>query len=182
MSTDSPVTLRERYVRAASSSHLAPGGDGRTDLDVLIAAGLAAKAEPKRIFALKVQRMAETGDWSEGHGVVEHYDATLNGYLSRKGRRPMPKPARRELVVAVLRWYMDQKCHYCGGTGKIAQEGTGGRLTHVCDGCHGSGVRPLSRAVPHAYAKHALWLVDEINQHSREAVKQMRKLLVGEEP
>lgn len=180
MSTDSPVTLKERYARAVGSSHLSPRGEGRTDLDVLIAAGLAARARPERIAALKVQRMAETGDLSDSYSVVEHYDAALNGYLGRKGRKPMPKGARRELVVSVLRWYMDQQCPYCGGTGRIAQEGTAGRLTHVCDGCHGSGVKPLARAVPHAYGKHALWLADEINKNGREAIKQMRALL--EEP
>lgn len=167
-------------MRAASSSNLAPNSEGRSDLDLLIAAGLASQANPNRIMALKVQRMIDTGHLGEVWAVVEHYDAMLNGHLSRKGRRPMPKSARRALVAQILHWMMFPGCDYCGGTGKIAEEGTAGRLVHTCTGCHGSGVKPLSRSVPHAFSRHALWLVDEINQHSREAIKQMRVLLNGE--
>lgn len=179
MTIDEPVTLKERYMRATSSSNLAPGGEGRTDLDVLIAAGLAAQAKPDRIMALKVQRMIDSGELGEVWPVVEHYDAMLNAYCSRKGRRPMPKVARRALVTQVLHFLMFPMCDFCGGTGKIAEDGTAGRLTYTCTGCHGAGVKPLSRQVPHAYSRHALWLVDEINQHSREAIKQMRVLLNG---
>lgn len=179
MTLDDPITLKERYMRATTSSNLAPGGEGRTDLDVLIAAGLAAQAKPDRIMALKVQRMIDSGQLGEMWAVVEFYDDMLNGYCSRKGRRPMPKAARRALVAQVLHWLMYPGCDYCGGTGKIAEEGTGGRLAHTCTGCHGAGIKPLARAVPHAFARHSLWLVDEINQSSREAIKQMRFLLNG---
>lgn len=179
MTDDNPVTLRESYLRAASSSNLKPNAEGRSDLDLLIAAGLAAQAKPERIMALKVQRMIESGQLGEVWGVVEFYDGMLNGYLSRKGRRPMQKMQRRALVSQVLHWMMFPACDFCGATGLIAEEGTAGTRTSTCPACHGSTLKPLSRQVPHAYSRHALWLVDEINQHSREAIKQMRVLLNG---
>lgn len=180
MTQDPPVTIAERYARASSSGNLAPLVDERTDLDVMIAAGIASKAKPDRIAALKVQRMIVTGELGEVYAVVEHYDGILAGYLSRKGRRPMHKEARRALIVEVLHWMMFPKCEFCGGTGKMTEEGTAGKLYHTCSACHGATIKPLSRAVPHHFAKHAHYLVDDINQHSREALKQMNRLLRGE--
>lgn len=177
MTQDPPVTTAERYARASSTGNLAPIVDERTDLDVLIAAGIAAKAAPGRMMALRVQRMVTTGDMGELFTVVEHYDALLNAYLQRGGRRPMRKDARRELVVEVLHWMAHPKCGFCGGTGKDVVEGTAGKQASVCGGCHGSGIKPLSRAVPHAFAKHALYIVDNINENSREALRHMRFLL-----
>ncbi|MEO8807916.1 MAG: hypothetical protein ABI433_17685, partial [Burkholderiaceae bacterium] len=166
--------MGERYARASGSSNLAPGGEGRTDLDILLAAGLAARARPERIAALRVQRMIDAQDMRDIYSVVEYYDTEVAQHLSRKGRKQIPKDARRTLIVAIVNWMMRTECGYCGGTGVVAREGTAGRLTDTCDACHGSGVKPLSRAVPHAHARTALWLVDEINQSAREALKSMR--------
>ena len=193
MTLDDPVTLAERYARATSSSHLAPGGEGRTDLDMMIAAGLAVtKTRPKPgeeaprvnhnwVNALRVLRLIATEDMNDVHLIVEHYDGLLNGHLARKGNRPMPKPARRSLIVAVLQWKVHLRCDACGGAGKLAEDGEPGRgkMMLTCDACHGAGIKPLSRAVPQAHGRQAQWLVDTIDQHSREAIKQMRLLLNG---
>ena len=129
--------------------------------------------------ALRVRRMVESGDRRDIGAVVEFYDGELAGYLSRKGRRQMPKDGRRYLIAAVLTWMMHQRCDWCGGTGVIPREGTAGKLTDTCDTCHGSTIKPLSRAVPHTHARTALWLVDEINQQAREALKHMNVLLAN---
>lgn len=187
MTTDDPVTIAERYSTAAGASTLAPTGAA---IDILIA---AAKAVTKPntssinwnwVYALQVQRMVVTGQLGEAFAVVEHYDSMLNGHLSRKGRRPMPKPARRALVVSVLHWKMHMRCEFCGGAGQAAADGDDGRGKRLftCSACHGAGVKPLSRAVPHEHARTAHWLDDMMNQHAREAFKQMRVLLNGPAP
>lgn len=178
MTIDEPVTIQERYARAATSSNLAPKAEERTDLDLMIASGMAMqRCSPMQLAALRVQRMIDTGDQRDLWLVVEHYTVELAEHLARKGRRQINKDGRRMLSTSVLHWMMHMTCDYCGGTGKIAMEGTAGTRAETCSACHGSGIKPLSRAVPSIHARTALWLVDEVNKHSREAIKKMRLLL-----
>jgi len=174
---DDRVTTAERYAKALTSGNLVPSLTRQTDLDVMLAAGAAVRASPDRMAALRIQRMIETRDTRDLWSVVEHYDNALAQYLDRGGRRMIPKAGRRYLVTQILHWMMHMGCDYCGGTGKIAEEGTAGTRTDICPACHGAGVKPLSREVPHVHARTALWLVDEIHKHSREAIRQMRVLL-----
>jgi hypothetical protein len=172
-----PITTRERHANASVSSNLAPGGLGRTDLDVLIAAGVAAQCRPDRMAALRVYRMIDTGNTQDLWSLVQHYDVALANHLAKRGRRQMNKMARTALINRVLFWLMHPGCEFCGGTGLVAHEGTGGRLAGPCVACHESGVQPLSRSVPPAYGDHAAWLVDQINAQGQEAVAHMRWLL-----
>jgi hypothetical protein len=172
-----PVNTRERHARACVSTNLAPGGLGRTDLDVLIAAGVAAQCRPDRMAALRVYRMIDTGDTQDLWSLVNHYDGVLHNHLLKKTRRPMHKQARVALIHRVLYWLMHPGCEFCGGTGLVAQDGTAGRLTGPCEACHGTGVHPLSRSVPHAYGDMAAWLVDQIDAHGHEAIEHMKWLL-----
>lgn len=184
---DLPPSLAERYAVATSSSRLVADADERTDLDYLIAAGVAAKDKPERIAALKVLRMVETQRLDDLHSVVEHYDAALATYLSRGSRRQIPRAGRRALIVQVLNWQMHKGCDFCSGAGLVPRDvDSEGReayaLTMMCDACHGSGIKPLSRAMPSFQARIGLWLVDQMNMHAKDAIKHMRKLLAREEP
>ena len=175
-----PVTLLERYARAGNSANLSSTHtdlDLRDDTDLMIAAGTVARARPSLVAALRVQRMVTERDPRDARLLIEFYDKELAHYLSKPSRRQLPKPARHILILETFRWLLDPDCPYCIGTGKFAHEGTAGRLSDDCNGCHGSGKKPLARAIAPAYARAAEWLVDEIKQNSAEAVKQMRVLL-----
>lgn len=187
---DEPVTLRERYAKAATTGRLDPKA---SDIDILIAAGLAVRTKHvggrevevpvnyALVNALRVQRMIDLGDKRDLWDIVEWYDKLLVEHLKRKGRKQMPAMGRRALVTDVLKWMCDNRCGWCGGTGVVAREGTAARLTDPCEACHGSGIKPLARAVAHQHARTALWLVDTINMHSRQAFKEMWKVLRGEQ-
>lgn len=185
--TEDKPTMAERYVRAAASLNLTPDADERTDLDILIAAGLSVQYNPDRIAALRVLRMVDTQRLEDLQPVVEHYEASLAAYLARGGRRSIPQAGRRALIMAVLNWQMHKACDFCGGTGRVPRDvDAEGReaavLTQMCDVCHSSGIKPLSRAVPSAHGRTALWLVDQMAMHAREAIKDMRRRLAPEEP
>lgn len=176
---DPPTTLAEKYARASNSGHLSPKteANSRSDLDLMLAAAFATRKHPEWVAALQVQRMIDAQDTRDMWTIVEYYSDDLAGHLSRKGRKQMPKPARVTLILSVVHWMMHMGCDYCGGTGVQAEEGTAGTRTNGCSACHSTGVRPLSRVVPSAHGRTALWLVDEINKHSREAIKEMASRL-----
>lgn len=176
--TEERATIAEQYARAATSGDLRQVVDHRTDADVLLAAGIAASGKPRLTLALTIYRMGVTGN-TEGIGpVIDACDHWLSAYMHRKsGGRVMPVRARRALVVDVLRWYMHPTCDYCGGPGVIAADGTGGRLTESCPACHGSGKKPLQRAVPHTHIKPAEWLATQIEQHAATIHAEMARLL-----
>lgn len=177
MSILEPITVAERYARATRSSDLGQSAEHQTDADVLIAAGIAASGNQRKILALAIYRLGVTGDMSGIHPIVEACDGWMAGHLSRKGNRPMPRAARRALIVDVLGWYMHPRCDYCGGTGVIAEEGTAGRMTSACTGCHGSGMKPLERQVPRAHVQPAQWLADQIQQYAAVIHSEMARLL-----
>lgn len=174
---DERITVAERYARATQSSDLSPTVERRTDADVLMAAGIAASGDPRKILALAIYRLGVTGDRSSLWQIVEECDGWLAGHLSRKGRRPMPKAARRQLIVSVLGWYQNQTCDFCGGTGIAVEEDAGRSVGSICEACHGSCKKPLQREVPPAYELSARWLADQIDQHALLIHKEMAKLL-----
>lgn len=177
MSILEPVTLAERYAIATQSGNINISTEHRTDADVLIAAGIAASGDQRKMLALSIYRLGVTGDRTGLWPIVEACDDWLNTHALRKQRRTMPKHARRALIVAVLGWYMNPRCDYCYGTGVVAEENTAGRLTSECPACHGSGKKPLEREVPHAHAKQAQWLADQIQQRVAIIHSEMSKLL-----
>ena len=111
--------IAERYATATNSDDLTPALAGRTDADVLLAAGIAARNDPRRQLAMAAFRMSVRGDMTGLMEVVDAADGWLVGHLSRGGRRPLPRATRRQLVVDTLQWWIAPICGYCGGTGSF---------------------------------------------------------------
>lgn len=159
------------------------GMTGLTDVDLLLAAGAAAQRSPERRLALAAYRIQVRGDM-EGLGiVVDGADAWLQGRLARGGRRPLPRDARRQLVIDTLLWWTNPICGYCGGTGfvqamvKGLDEGAGRLTTESCSCCHGTGRRPLAREVLPKLREHAERMVAQLDRHVSLLRADMARLL-----
>lgn len=163
------ITAAERYAKATSSTDLTPALDRRTDADKLIAAGWAAQGDPRRGAALDLYRMAISGNTQGLANVVETMDKWLSGWTSRKGRKPLPKFVRRELVASVLHWWIKPTCGYCEGRGfelvpRDDEEVAQTLNNRHCLACRGTGKRPLAKDVPDHLIRPAEALADELDR------------------
>lgn len=180
---DDRPNLAERYASATSSGDLTPRLTGMTDADVLLAAGIAASKDSRKMLALKVYRMAVQGTLTDLHEITVSADAWLLEFLRRRHQRPMNAFARQQLIVDTLNWWIRPTCGYCGGTGFVQAmvEGTdesAGRLTtQACSSCHGSGKRPLAREVPQQLKGAAEWMSAELDRLVALIHDDMAKLL-----
>jgi hypothetical protein len=176
-------SLTERYATATTSGNLTPRTEGLTDADVLLAAGIAASKDSRKMLALKVYRMAVQGTLTDLHEITCSADAWLLDFLRKRHQRPMNAFARQQLIVDTLNWWIRPVCGYCGGTGFVQAmvEGTdesAGRLTtQACGGCHGSGKRPLAREVPQQLKGAAEWMAGELDRLVALIHEDMAKLL-----
>jgi hypothetical protein len=162
--------LAERYATATCTGNLTPRLAGMTDADVLLAAGIAANKDPKRRLALSVYRMGVTGSLDGLTEVAVAADAMLLEFIRQRRHKPMNRFARQQLIVDALNWWMKPTCGYCGGTGFVqatvagTDESAGRLTTQACDGCHGTGRRPLAREVPAPLKAHAEWMTAELDR------------------
>lgn len=165
---DDRITAAERYAKAAESSDLTPALDRRCDVDKLIAAGWATQGDPMKRAALDLYRMATTENTQGLANVVETMDGWLNRWSQRKGRTPIPKFQRRELVASTLRWWLKPTCGYCEGRGFSLVPKEDGEPSQVlgdeCGACHGTGRKPLGREVPPQFRKPAEHLAEELDR------------------
>lgn len=78
----------------------------------------------------------------------------------------------RTQSAEVLRWWLDQTCHACGGTKWKVYEGTTKQSTKVCGVCKGSG----HSEVPHGQhgKKLANWMDEGVNIARRRIRKALR--------
>jgi hypothetical protein len=175
--------LAERYATATYSDNLTPSTKGLTDADVLLAAGIAASKDSRKMLALKVYRMAVQGTLSDLHEITVSADAWLLHYLRTRRQKPMNAFARQQLIVDTLNWWMKPTCGYCGGTGFVqamvdgTDESAGRLTTTACSGCHGTTKRPLAREVPPPLKGHAEWMAAELDRLVALIHADMAKLL-----
>jgi hypothetical protein len=91
-------------------------------------------------------------------------------FIRQRRHKPMNRFARQQLIVDALNWWMKPTCGYCGGTGFVqatvagTDESAGRLTTQACDGCHGTGRRPLAREVPAPLKAHAEWMTAELDR------------------
>ena len=181
--TKERTTPAERYASATVSGNLTPKLAGTTDADVLLAAGIAASKDKRRMLALKLYRMAVQGSMVGLWEVAAEADGWVVQHLLKQRQRPMSKTARQQLIVSTLRWWLAPVCGYCNGTAFIealidgTDEGAGRLTTVACGGCHGTGRRPLQREVPPPLYPTANWITGELDRLVALIHSDMAKLL-----
>lgn len=179
------ITAAERYARATETTDLTPRSDRRCDADKLIAAGWVTQGDPRRALAMDLYRMGVTGNTQGLATVVDAASGWLAAWTSRKGRTPMPKHQRAQLVTQTLHWWLHPVCGYCEGRmfellpSATGDDEGGARAlsTQACQACHGTGKRPLAREVPAQHVAAATYLADELDRLVLLVTAEMAKRL-----
>ena len=175
------TSVGERYARASVTGNLRMQSHTQPcDADKLLAAGYAQRGSERAKLGLRLYRMQVTGDRESLSTIVREADTWLRRRLSRKGNRPLPAAQRDALVVDTLRWWLNQRCEYCNGTGFDMIEGTPALSVQECTACTGTGITPLKRVVPQRLLIHAYWLAKEWDVMCAEVIGDMALLLKDE--
>lgn len=167
------TSIRERYLTATQTSHLATDPNHVCDADRLLAAAYATAGDPRKTLALDVYRLRATSDMRGARGIAERMAIEVIERAKPKGRHPssarsaastIPRVAAVDLCITVLKWWHMQTCPACEGRGHPTIPGTPHLdTTRECSACHGTGVRPLKKHVKAAHLDLALWLADSLD-------------------
>ena len=159
---------RDRYASAVCSSSLTPDADSSlAPLDVLGAAGLAARREPLGMLLQRLRACPTPVAQSvAGAALAER----LRGAVRK--RQVRRDGVDSEVIAAeALAWWLDPTCLSCGGVKFQARDA---RLTaRHCPACGGSGLRELESAAPAA----AEWVLDAISQQVGQSEAAHRRAL-----
>ena len=156
------MKILERYASAVNTKSLKH--DERTtwaDVDVLGAAGLAAKHQP---LGIALARMLSGGKPNE---VIETMSFMTwdRGY---KIRCRVTELQARDIATAVLSWYRHGTCQTCGGTGYRIIVGTPS-LGDECPKCDGTGKIDFDSNFRQEWVSLARWLSGEIDKSIAQA-------------
>ena len=170
------TSIREQYLTATQTSHLATDPNHVCDADRLLAAAYATAGDPRKTLALDVYRLRATSDMRGARGIAARmaHEVIHRSRPQHRSRASSGRPSRQpptisrieavDLCIAVLKWWHMQVCPACEGRCHPTIPGTPHLdTTRECSSCHGTGVRPLKK---HVKAKHldlALWLVDALD-------------------
>lgn len=153
------MKIIERYSAAVNSGNLSQDPRltwGNADVNVLGAAGLAARYEP---LGVALTRMFADG---KPEGVI----VILSEMAAKRARTMRVRLARVEaedLSKAVLAWYRHGTCQPCGGTGYQLIPGTPA-LGDQCTNCRGAGKMDFDGQFKEDVRELARWLSAEIDR------------------
>lgn len=151
------MKVLERYNTAIHASSLKPDANTTyADLDVIGAAGLAARYEP---MGIALARMLAGGGAT--CVIAEMTDAVHERSFRIKQR--VTVAVAENIAKAVLAWWRDGVCHPCNGTGFELITGTPS-LGGECKACSGSGKRAFDKEFRHEHRELARWLSDEVER------------------
>lgn len=172
MDADNPCTLEERYTRATTSSNLKCEADTRSDVDVLIACGLA----PGILGGALMRLHSEYDSSSEKQARTSTDAILLMGKLKSLPRvlealegwallRGLDAPGK--LAQAVAAYWLDAQCPACHGRGNEQIPGTPS-LGRQCKACRGTGKRkePMGEA-----GRQLLNMMDDCVMVARNSMK-----------
>lgn len=157
------MKVLERYNTAIHASSLKPDASTTfSDLDVIGAAGLAARYEP---MGIALARML--GGGGAGDVVAVMADAAYSRSHSIKGGRLTYLQAT-DIARAVLAWFRDGRCDPCGGTGYRMIPGTPS-LGDDCPVCKGTGKLLFDVQFRQEWREIARWLSHEVERSQANA-------------
>lgn len=164
------MKVLERYNTAIHASSLKPDANTTySDLDVIGAAGLAARYEP---MGIALARML--GGGGQGDVIAVMAEAAF------KRARTMGVKVNRiqadDISKAVIAWFRDGRCDPCGGTGFKIIPGTPS-LGDDCPSCKGTGKLPFESQFRQEWQDLARWLRGEVERSQANAgILAMKKI------
>lgn len=164
------MKVLDRYSTAIHATSLKPEANTTwADLDVIAAAGLAARHEP---LGIALARMLSGGGQGEVIAILtsEAYERSFR----IKQRVTLLEAA--DISRAVLAWFSHGTCQPCGGTGFARIKDTPS-LGDECQHCQGTGKIPFDKQFQHEHRELARWLHDQIGQTQARAGQQAMKKL-----
>ena len=186
------LPTRDRYSRATHSHDLRGTGgvDRIADVDVLGAAGIAAKRTPLGIALLRLQAgdggsaeavAAELASMAWSKARSDHVKLKRER-VAQEGEHVLPVvggAVRAYLARAVLAWHSDGRCKVCGGHGFLPAVGELGAGRTVlgdeqCQACHGTGRVPFDPQFRRDQVPIARWALDLIERQVGRAAGQLR--------
>lgn len=154
--------ILERYSTAIHASTLKPDATTTySDLDVIGAAGLAARYEP---IGIALARMLSGG----GDGQVIAIMARAAFEKSFSLRVKVTQVQAADISRAVIAWFRDGRCNSCGGTGYRVIPGTPS-LGDDCPDCKGTGKIPFEPQFRQEWRDLARWLSSEVERSQAAA-------------
>lgn len=162
------TSIREQYLTATQTSHLATDPNHVCDADRLLAAAYATAGDPRKTLALDVYRLRATTDMRGARSIAERMADEVIRQAIRIDRKTRDAKIKRieavDLAMTVLKWWHMQTCPACEGREHPTIPGTPHLdATRECSHCHGTGVRPLKKHVKAAHLDLALWLADSLD-------------------
>ena len=156
------ANLLDRYSSAIHASNLKSEPETTyADVDVIGAAGLAAKYEP---LGIELARMLSGG----GRGEVVSILSDMAFERSFRLRVRVTRVQCDDMAKAVLAYYRNGTCQPCGGTGytKIVDTPV---LGDECRHCNGSGRLVFDRYFRSDWLELAQWLSSQIERTQAQA-------------
>jgi hypothetical protein len=166
------MNLKDRYASAVNSSNLSVKTETTySDVDCLVAMGLAAKHHP---LGAALQRLFVDGKARE---CVDLMAKMARDHSFKIKARISPFQSQR-LAEKVLAWYRHGVCTECGGTGKeIIIEPKPHLSDQDCRHCYGTGRRPFAPNFSAETLAVAMWLRNEVSKHQALAGRAAMELI-----
>ena len=152
-----------RHSRESMASGTDPARTA-TPVDVLGAAGLAAKHSP---LAMSLARLI-SGDNRAVRDVVGQL-ATMADSKAPHLQVEVTRAECEDLGRAVLAWLRSGTCRPCGGLGREREQGAPVLSNRICRACRGTGRMPFDSQFPMLLLPLARWLRDRAERDLAKA-------------
>lgn len=155
----------DSYARAIRSGNLRSEAETVRDVDILGAAGFAAK---RHGLAMALARLFAGG----GAGAADEIVRTLAEMVRERSMKHAPdlkRPQAEDMARAVLAWHRDGTCRPCGGHGYQVIAGTPSLSGAECADCRGTGRLAFEHQFRVAWRPHARWLLCVVEKETAQA-------------
>lgn len=159
------MTFDDRYASAVRSSNLRGKSDTQGAVDVLGAAGIAAKQAP---LAIALERLLN-GRSGSSREVVDMMCEAVISKAWLQDRCVLPRTEGADMARAVLAWYRDGACTSCGGHGVLTRRGAPSLSDQKCTACKGTGKVLFDRQFSMERLSLARWMLAELERELAKA-------------
>lgn len=156
------MSVLERLSSAMLSSDLRVDPDHRTDVDYIIAAGLAGGTSARLYLANSRTQLRRAIDTV----------ATLTARLDMRRSWRLTDDEIRAVARLALLHHIEPACPVCHGRGYELQLGTPMLSDRVCKSCRGTGRRPIQRKLQSNIVQ-VIAALEQIDSVTESAIKRL---------